>query len=419
METMTLEEPGLFAAPHAHSDDHTLNAVANTWIADRDQLLAAVQEISGTLRSGSLESDAKGCLIEESVSALHSTGLWRMHLCKELGGFELPIVAQIEVLAALAAEDASAAWCTMVASHGLAVIGATMPPAAIDRIFAAGVPTCSISAAPGGVATPTDGGYTLNGTWRLASSIRHAKWVHASAFVDRDPSRLLPVVIPVHDVELLDTWNVVGLAGTGSNDFKLVNYFLPSELAGREHNPYGQVRGTRRYDLVDVEHFESYQHLAFAIGITRRALRELRLSLAQPSAGRQIGDREMVQEQFGRTVLRLQSIEALAFSLYKRIDAAALGELQSWMDGERHLPRVLAAQASELALETVQFAFRRSGMVALRRPNILEKLLRDMSVAATHAVVDDSAFAAYAQHLVESGLSFEFRSAAPVSVYES
>ena len=372
-------------------------------------LLAAVDAIAGALQSAAAASDAAGRLSDSSVRALRANDLWRLRLCRELGGLELPIVAQIEVIAALAAVDTSAAWCTMVANDAVAMLGATMPDAAINRIFADGVPACSIVAAAGGIATPTEGGYLLTGTWRLASAIHHADWVYATALVERDPSRVLPLAIPVRDVALLDTWDVVGLAGTGSVDFQLTDYFLPAELGGRVPAQKDGPRGRRRYDLVDVEHFESYEHLAFAIGVARRALRELRLVLAQPPGGRQLGDRELVQEQFGRSVLRLQTVEALSHSLYTRIDAAALGELQSWSDGERYLPRVLAAQASELALECVQLAFRRSGLAALHRPNILEKLLRDMSVAAAHAMVDDSAFTTYAQHLVESGLSFEFR----------
>ena len=374
-------------------------------------LVAAVAIIADKLRGHAAESDSLGRLAPESVDALRASELWAMRLCRELGGLELPIVEQMKVIAALAAEDTSAAWCTMIANDAVAMLGATMPDAAIARVFADGIPACSIVAPPGGSATPVEGGYTLNGHWRLASGIHQADWVHATVLVERDPSRLLPLAIPANDVTVVESWNVMGLAGTGSNDFTLTDYFLPAALAGREDHPYQQVRGTRRYDLVDVEHLESYEHLAFAIGVARRALTELQAMLAKPPLGRHVADREVVQDQFGRAVMRLHAVEALAYSLYARIDAAMAGEPRSWSEGDRHLPRVLAAQGTELALECVQLAFRRSGLAGLQRPNILEKLLRDMSVAATHVVVDDSAFSSYAQHLVELGGTLNFSGA--------
>lgn len=384
-------------------DPRSWNAAAT----GRD-LLASLPEIAGILRHHAIGSDEDRRLAPASVAALRSCGFWRMRLCRELDGLEMTIVEQIQVIAALAFEDTTAAWCTMVANDAVAVLGATMPDEAVAQVFADGVPACSIVAPPGGSATPVEGGYTLNGHWRLASGIRHAQWVHATALVERDPSRFLPLAIPAKDVELIDSWDVVGLAGTGSNDFRLTEYFLPAALAGREENPLGQLRGARRYDLVGVEHLESYEHLAFAIGVARRALVELRAILAKSPLGRHVADREVVQDQFGVSVVRLQAVEALAYSLYERIDAAMVGEPETWSEGDRHLPRVLAAQASELALECVQLAFRRSGLAGLQRPNIFDKLLRDMSVAATHVVVDDSAFAAYAQHLVEIGGSLAF-----------
>ncbi len=377
--------------------------------AARIQLLQAVQAISGTLNAGASQSDREGRLCKESVQALTSHNLWRMRLCTELGGLELPIATQIEVLSALAAEDTSSAWCTMVANNGLAVLGATMPEAAVERIFAGGVPRCTIVASPSGSATPTDGGFTLNGTWRLASSIQHAQWVYATAFVERDPSRLLPLAVPVQDVELLETWNVVGLAGTGSKDFKLTDYFLPAELAGREHAPFAQVRGIRRYDLVDVEFLESYEHLAFALGVMRRSLRELHVVFSMPLSGRYVSEREVVESEMGKALVQLQALEALTYSVFDRIDAAAFGELKGWSESERYLPRALASWATKLALECVQFAFHRAGMMALGAPNIFEKLLRDMSVAANHVVVNDVALPAYTQHLIELGTPLDFR----------
>ena len=301
------------AAKVRAADQSAFHAQAeNDTAASCTALMGALASIKDILQNGAADSDRQGRLTEETVAALQTNGFWRIRLCRELGGLELPIVAQIEVLAALADIDASSAWCSMVANNGVAMLGATMPDAAIERIFADGVPPCSIVAAPGGFATPTAGGFILNGTWRLASSIRHATWVHATAFIERDPSRLLPLAIPAGDIEVLDTWNVVGLGGTGSNDFKLTNYFLPDELAGREDAPYRQIRGKFRYEPVDVEHVDSYEHLAFAIGIGRRALRELRAMLAKPLPGRYICDREVVQEELGKAVVKLQAVEALA-----------------------------------------------------------------------------------------------------------
>ena len=377
------------------------------------ELLGAIDAIAGILESGAAESDQNGALVAETVAALQDRGLWRMRLVPELGGLGLPIVSQIKILAALAEVDASSAWCTMVVNNGLAMLGGMMPDDAIRRVFADGVPRCSIVAAPGGTATPTEGGVVLNGTWRLASSIRHAQWIHATAFIERDPSRLLPLAIPAADVELLDTWNVVGLGGTGSYDFRLTNYHLPTELCGREDGPYRQVRGRLRYDLLDVEHLDSYEHLAFAIGVGRRALKELRGLLAKPLPGRYICDREVVQEELGKAVVQLQAVEALAQSVFARLDGAAAGAPQSWLASDRHLPRSLAAWATGLALDCVQLAFRRAGLSALHKPNIFDKLLRDMSVAATHVVVDDSAFPSYAQHLMETGAPLRLAEQAP------
>lgn len=366
-----------------------------------DRLLAAVADIAEILARHAERSDTDGRLAPPTVKALRAHGLWRMRLCRELGGLELPIATQIRVLAALAAADTSSAWCTMIANSSVAVLGATMPSAAIDRVFADGVPACTIVAAPSGKAIPTEGGYTLTGTWRMASSIRHADWIHATTYVEGDPSRPLPVALPAHDVELLDSWNVVGLGGTGSQDFWLHEYFVPCELAGDEGIVRGQQRGTRRYDQVDLENLESYEHLAFALGVARRALAELQQLFAGGAAGRFTADREVVQVQLGRATVRLQAVEATAVEVYDRVDAAAAGQELAWTSADRHLPRALAAWATETALECVQLAFQRAGAAALQRPNILEKLLRDMNVAATHVMVGDNAFSSHSHHLVE------------------
>lgn len=370
--------------------------------SDSERLLRAVTTIADILVSQAAESDARGRLTAKTVEALRINGFWRMRLCRELGGLELPITTQVQVLAALAAKDTASAWCTMVANNAVAVLGATMPAQAIEQIFADGVPACSIAAAPAGKATPVAGGYRITGTWRLASSIHHADWVHAVTFVEGDPSRPLSMAVPARDVDMLDSWRAIGLAGTGSNDFTLTDYLLPAVLTGSARNPYSQLRGAIRYDFVGVDHLESYEHLAFAIGVARRALAELRSTFARQSERAHTGDREVVQIQLGRAVITLRALEAAAVEIYTKVDTVVTGNEHVWTEADRHLPRALAAWATEHALELVQLAFHRSGAAAVQRPNILEKLLRDMNVAATHLMVDDTAFSTYAHHLIES-----------------
>lgn len=388
--------PTLSSTPSATTTD---GAAAS---ADLRALLAAVAEIAPLLQAEADRSDREGRLSPRSVEALRSNDLWRMRLCRERGGLELSITDQIAVLAALAEVDTSSAWCTMVANDSVGVLGATMPDATLDHLFADGVPTCSIVAAAGGKAVREDGGYRLTGTWRLASGIHHATWVLVPALADGDPSRLLTLAVPVADVEVQDSWNVVGLSGSGSSDFTADGCFLPDVLAGREGNPYGQLRGERRYDLIGFDRVESYEHLAFAIGVSRRALRELRHNLAVMPSGRHTADREVVHDQLARAALELHAIEALTATTYARIDAAATGDTAAWDQLDVHLPRALAVRATESALDCVQLAFRRTGAPAVRSPNVLDKLVRDMSVAATHAMVDDTAVARFGQHLLET-----------------
>lgn len=134
-----------------------------------------------------------------------------------------------------------------------------------------------------------------------------------------------------------------------------------------------------------------------------RGVFRMRLCRERASA-RITGSHELVQAQFGRAVLRLRTVKALALALFGRLDQTAVSNCTAIDADDRGLRRVVAAQVSELALETVQRAFRRSGFAALRHGGIFEKLLRDMNVAATHWLVDASAFAKYAEQVLEHGL---------------
>ncbi len=80
---------------------------------------------------------------------------------------------------------------------------------------------CPLVLAPQGTATPTEGGYVVNGRWNYNSGGEHANWVAVSAMVPgpgegSPPADRLQVFMRREDYEIFDNWYVMGMRGTGS-----------------------------------------------------------------------------------------------------------------------------------------------------------------------------------------------------------
>ena len=91
---------------------------------------------------------------------------------------------------------------------------------------------------PSGRAVAVEGGFRVTGGWSFGSGIHHSSWlaVIASAHGDApDRAAGVPetrfVFLPTSAAEVIDTWNVTGLRGTGSQDFRVVDVFVPGEHA--------------------------------------------------------------------------------------------------------------------------------------------------------------------------------------------
>ena len=84
----------------------------------------------------------------------------------------------------------------------------------------------------------TDGGYRVTGHWRFASGSRHSQWLggHATVCEPDGSPRLGPngkpleqrtMFFPKSKAKITDTWQVIGLRGTGSDDYEVNDLFVP------------------------------------------------------------------------------------------------------------------------------------------------------------------------------------------------
>ena len=167
----------------------------------------------------------------ETIAEMQDAGFFRVLQPKRWGGYEMDLHTFYDIQIALAEGDMSPAWIYgVVGLHPWLV--ALLDDRAAEDIWGKDTSTliCS-SLAPGGTATPADGGYRLSGRWKFSSGCEHCAWCVLGAQLppaaDGTSERIL-LFLPQSACSIVDTWHVAGLAGTGSHDIVVVDAFVPA-----------------------------------------------------------------------------------------------------------------------------------------------------------------------------------------------
>jgi alkylation response protein AidB-like acyl-CoA dehydrogenase len=109
------------------------------------------------------------------------------------------------------------------------------------------------SYAPAGKATLAEGGYRLSGRWAFASGCDGAQWAVCASLLPPRTEGQGPapafLLVPASDYAIEDTWDVIGLSGTGSKTLVIDGAFVPAHrvLTFRETTS-GRTPGSRFHD---------------------------------------------------------------------------------------------------------------------------------------------------------------------------
>lgn len=248
--------------------------MATKGFADKlDALLPQIRE-----RRQEIEEGRK--LPKDLVGDLAATGLWKRGLPAAMGGDDDSPTDLMRIFEKIAAVDGSTGWIAMICS-GSADVAPKMTEEGFKEVFSD--PSMPVSAAipPKGMAVPVDGGFKFSGTWPFASGITHVDWVAAGCVILYDGApRMTPMGIPelvwgfmpVTEIEILDTWYVNGLKGTGSNDFRGADVFVPTHRTFHMFDETNWRPGPMA--RTEIAGFAS-QVASVGLGIARGALDEL------------------------------------------------------------------------------------------------------------------------------------------------
>src|SRR6516164_17972 len=197
-----------------------------------EELLARAEALVPVLRERAPRAEQMRRLPDETIADLHASGLFRMLQPARVGGSELPYRALFELTAVIGQGCGSTAWVlgNLAAHHWL--LGMWHPQGQ-DEIWDES-PDSLISSALAfarGRAQRVEGGYRLTGRWPFSSGIDPSTWnIFGAIVTDEETGQSEPrmFLVPASDYTIIDTWQVIGLAGTGSNDVEVADIFVPA-----------------------------------------------------------------------------------------------------------------------------------------------------------------------------------------------
>lgn len=364
----------------------------------REELLATVETLAPLIREHADRGERERHLADPVVEALQDAELYRMLVPRELGGLQVDPLTFYQVVEALARIDGSTGWCMFI-NGGEPISAAFLRDEAAESIYG-GDPRSIMSGTvfPPGRAVPQDGGYLVSGRWVYASGCWHATWHMAFCNTYEDGSdhprlgssgapEMVVVHVPRAQMTILDTWDVSGLAGTGSHDVIIEEAFVPDAFVW--NFVPDAPRGPRFADPLyrfPFPGFFTWPMAAVALGVAQAAIDEImdtsRRKTPRGSTAT-LRDKPLFQTQLAQAVALVRSARAWLHEVVATVwQKTARGASASFDD--RAAFNLAAANATRSAAAAVELAYIAGGGSANYRRSALQRHLRDIHAVTQH-----------------------------------
>ena len=357
--------------------------------------IETAQSLAPLIRRHADEAERIRHLPKPVAQAFARNGLYRLAGTPDIHGADADSMTQIGVIEAASRADGSAGWNLMIGIETFGLIG----PGFKDRcpeLIADPMTIMASSTAAVGRAQRDGDGWRVSGQWQFVSGIHNAQIFGAMVRL-YDGDELVEeanhyAVVPEGGFEIVDTWHVAGLRGSGSHDVRLDEVYVPNS---RIIASIGGNEATTPQLRLPLGNRLAYNKAAVAIGIARAgidAFVELATRKQPRFTTRTLRDRPFAQRAVAQAEARLRGARAALLDLTaKNWDTVVKGDEVSARD--RALFHIVASDAARAAVETVELLCEAAGTSANRIGEPLERIGRDVRVVRQHATV--------APHLME------------------
>ncbi len=360
---------------------------------------ARARALAPLIESHSARIERERRVTPEVHKALLEAGLFHMLVPRSIGGGEADPWSYNQVLEEIAAADGSTAWC-LGQGIGCTMAAGYLSPEVAAEVFGPGQ-VLAWGPPSGAKAIATDGGYRVSGRWRFASGAPNATWFGAHCTVcepDGTPRKgpdgkpmVRTMIAPASKTIIHDVWDVIGLRGTGSNDYEYKDLFVPEAYTcWRDRSPDRRETGP----LWNVPLLTMYG-IGFSgipLGLARASLKAfMEVAAGKVTSGMTgpLAENAVIQSEVARSTGKLESARAYL--------KHAIGEFWEHAQRGTDVPldvrarlRIAITMAMGQCKEVVDYCYQAAGTNAIFEKGPFERRFRDMHTVTQQGQAHES-----------------------------
>lgn len=362
-----------------------------------ERVIDRVMEMAGQLREQGAEAEKIGQLTDQTAKAMKAAGNIRLLQPTKYNGFEVHPREFAETVMATATLDPAAGWINGVVGVHLSV-GLRRSQGGRGDLGRRRRHLGRVAVRAAGCGQAGRRGYIFNGRWQFSSGTDQCEWIILGAMLgDAEgkplmPPQMLHMILPRKDYEIVeDSWNVVGLRGTGSKDVIVRDAFVPDY---RTMDATEVMDGTaqRKAGMSSTLYLMPWSTM-FPLGITSAVVGIAEGALAahldyqrdRVGAYGAVKDDPYVMYAIGEAAADINAARQELLANVDRIyDIVDTGKEVSFED--RAAGRRTQVRAAWRAVAAVDQIFARSGGNALRMDKPLQRYWRDAHAGLAHAI---------------------------------
>ena len=364
-------------------------------MVDHQEILRRIESIAPALTRNAHASDQMRHLAAESMRLMIDAGMFKIPVPSRVGGYELSLRTLAAAVTRISEACPSSGWVLMVMGAHHWCMG-SFPERAQDDVFGGGreglvAGTLSWQ----GTASDVDGGYRIDGRWQFGSGIDHAEWVMLGCGDAATRGPKVHIVMPRADIEVDDTWHVLGLRGSGSKDLVAKGVFVPAHRAIDTRtlfagaSPHSTNHPSNLYKL-SAESMLSMSVATAVLGSAKYALAQFIERTEERTViltGARKSEHAPTQIRLAEAAAEIHAAELIQRDSFDLFDHFMTSE-ERMTFADRARVKWQAAYSAELCRRAATRLYAGSGAHSVYESSPIQAAFRNINVGAQHASID-------------------------------